>query len=614
MRGWRCGLPVLVLTAAVRAQDVQLAGTVHDDAGAPVAGATVAFEALPVLARPTPGARGRYTLAQAAQRTRTSLPKTRTDRSGTWRIVLSPQQAALTDGSGVELALRVTAEGCGTWLRGIGTRIAAANGIDAVLPRARGDGARLRVRIEPAVQGYALVERVYRARGDASLWLPTIVELGADGAFTFDEPPRVPGETPATLPTARAEGYRVTIFAAGCERWQRTLAEGAHTIPLEVSADPPRRVLAQRGEPAATPITASYRVAGTEVTLSFGDPRVPLLGGELPTRVRSASGPVLVDAWDPDAALFVDAAAEPAPAPAAGSTPVAAGATATFAVADREGQGLFGAVIWLEDSGARTMSLDPPPFAITDALGRARLTGLPTGVFRALVRHATGGELEVLVDSSSTTPIEVELAPTPAPPEPEAPRATTASILLDLDASKAEGSQRVEVGVQYAPGRVLMRSFPDHPGFVRIEGLPPGPMPIFARIADGPVHLLGAVLASADDRPAVRPFAAPAKTFVVKVRAAEGVLEPEVYLSLGDAAPRGRKPYTTALLPVTYDKETGEARLTLHTAGDVWVMVHGADGRGVDLLLPDVPGEPLPVTLPPPPPAPASDAEKKRDG
>lgn len=604
-------LGALALASALAAQEVELAGTVHDEAGAPIAGATVAFQALPVTARPTPGTRGRYPLAQAAQRAKSSLPKTRTDRSGNWRILLSPQQAALTDGSGVELALRVTADGCGDWLRGVGTRIAAANGIDAVLPRARPDAPRLRGRVEPAgTRGYALVERVYRARDDASLWLRELVAIDANGAFALDVPARVPGELQATRPSARAEGYRVTIFGAGCEPWQRTLAEGEHAIRLQPSADPPRRVLADRGEPARTPLTVTYQIQGTEVTLELQEARVPLLGGEVPTRVRSASGPVLVDAWDPDAALFVDAAldarAKPAPAAGAATTkPDEPSRTATFTVTDRTDSPLFGAVIWLEDSAARSMSLDPPPFAITDSLGRAQLAGLPAGVFRALVRHATAGEQEVLVDASAAAPIAVTLTPTATPEVVAEPAVSApASVLFDVGAAAEGERERVEIGVVYSPGRLLVRSFDDHPRLIRVEGLLAGPLPVFARVGAGPLHLLGAVLASDEPRPAVQPMAALEKTFVVEVRTHDDKFEPEVYLSLGEGAPRGRRPYTAAFLPLTYDKEKGEARATLHCAGDVWVRVHGADGRAADLLLPDAPGGPLRVVLPAPAPPP----------
>lgn len=607
----RAILGVLALAGALAAQDVELAGTVHDDAGAPIAGATVAFQALPVTARPTPGTRGRYALAQAAQRAKSSLPKTRTDRSGHWRILLSPQQAALTEGSGVELALRITADGCGDWLRAVGTRIAAANGIDAVLPRARPDAPRLRVRVEPAgTRGYALVERVYRARDDASLWLRELVALDAGGGFSLDAPARVPGELQATRPSARAEGYRVTIFGAGCAPWQRTLTEGEHAIRLQPSEDPPRRVLADRGEPARTPLTVTYKIQGTEVTLEFPEAKVPLLGGEVPTRVRSASGPVLVDAWDPDAALFVDrtldAGTSPTPPTGDAATRLDEGGRgATFTITDRTDSPLFGAVIWLEDSAARSMSLDPPPFAVTDSLGRARLAGLPAGVFRALVRHATAGEQEVLVDASASAPIAVTLTPTPTPETLAEPAVSaSASVLFDVGPAAEGEPERVEIGVVYSPGRLLVRGFEDHPRLIRVEGLLAGPLPVFARVGAGPLHLLGAVLASDEPRPAVQPLLAPEKTFVVEVRTHDDKFEPEIYLSLGEGAPRGRKPYTAAFLPLAYDKEKGEARATLHCAGDVWVRVHGADGRATDLLLPDAPSGPLRVVLPAPTPSP----------
>ena len=88
-------LAMVLLAATVRAQDQEVAGRVIDDRGQAVAGAEVTFLPLPVEARPRVGGKGRYQVAQAAHRASTKLPRTRTDRDGAFRCMLSPQLAAL---------------------------------------------------------------------------------------------------------------------------------------------------------------------------------------------------------------------------------------------------------------------------------------------------------------------------------------------------------------------------------------------------------------------------------------------------------------------------------------------------------------------------------------
>jgi hypothetical protein len=616
-------LAVCCADAVATAQDQEVRGRVLDDRGQPVAGAEVTFVPLPVDARPRTRSKGRYQLAQAAHRAATKLPRTRTDRDGVFLCMVSPQLAALGAGSGVEIALRVSAPGHLLWMRAIGERIEGAQGLVTTLPRATPGGApRLRVRVATGIdgvyRGYALIERAYRARPDRSVWLRHLAPISGTGEVNYDEPCRVPGEVSASLPTARAEGYRVTLFVAGLDRWQRTLTEGEHEVRPERSDFAPRRVLAERGAPAPAPITATWVIAGEEVTLSLAEPLVPLLGGEVPVRVTSPSGPVAIDAWDPDVPLFIDkegqghgkeVMSEAAPKPAEATR------TGEVVISDRRKQPLFGAAVWVEDMAARVMLPSGKPFAVSDPLGVAKLSGLPPGLHRILVRHASAGEREVLFDTAVPGPLQVVLQ---APPPVNAPSAQEqhGALLLEC-ACDPDAEGELDIGVMQPGSRMLRRSFADKPARVRLEGLTPGPATVWARVGAGPVHVLGGVLAMATEEPALHPFRAARKTFTLDVRTHEGQPAPEVHMSLGENSPKGRKALTAELLPLQRDAASGRLILELRLLGDVWVVVHGAQGERRDLLLQSEGGaELLEVRLPKPPPVPEEkvEGEGKKDG
>ena len=601
------------LAAAAAAQDVEVAGTVTDASGQPIAGAEVTFLPLPVAARPRTGSKGRYQIAQAAHRAATRLPRTRTARDGTFRCLVSPQVAALAAGSGVELAMQVQAPGYHTWMRAIGDRLEGASGSVVVLTPARAGRLRVRVAtpVEGGCRGFAVIERAFRARHDRTVSLRTVLPLDEHGAVAFDEPARVPGEIEAALPTARAEGYRVTLYVLGLDRWQGMLTEGKHELHVERSAFPPRRVLAERGEPAKTPIDATFELHGEEVTLRLDTPAVPLLGDEPPVRVHSASGPVTVDAWDPDQPLFVEPPPEEA-APVAGA-PTRVEREVRLVVRDRAGEALLGAAVWVEDSAARTMDAGRT-FAVTGPTGTARLSGLPPGMHWLLVRHPTAGEREVLCDTARESLLEVELRDSPAAPARANLVPQAGTVLVDLEAART--AETVEVGIVQAGGRILRRVFSDGTRRVRLEGLPPGPVTVWARVDGGPAHVVAGVLATGEERPAVEPLRAPARTFVLDVRQADGGPARDVALSLGDTAPKGRKPLTAALLPLT--PEGDRLKLALHLSGDAWVVVHGPAGEQRDVLLRDEGGPPVvEVTLPPPPPPPPAEgggAQEQKGG
>src|SRR5690606_20893912 len=176
------------LAAAAAAQDVEVAGTVTDASGQPIAGAEVTFLPLPVAARPRTGSKGRYQIAQAAHRAATRLPRTRTARDGTFRCLVSPQVAALAAGSGVELAMQVQAPGYHTWMRAIGDRLEGASGSVVVLTPARAGRLRVRVAtpVEGGCRGFAVIERAFRARPDRTVSLRTVLPLDEHGAVAFD--------------------------------------------------------------------------------------------------------------------------------------------------------------------------------------------------------------------------------------------------------------------------------------------------------------------------------------------------------------------------------------------------------------------------------------------
>lgn len=606
----------LVLGGSASAQEMEVKGRVADTRGNPVAGADVTFLPLPAGARPRPGTKARYRIAQAAHRAAVRLPRTRTARDGTFRCLVSPSLAGLAAGSGVEMAMQVSAAGYRTWMRAIGDRLEGADGQIAVLPDATATGAplldvRVATGVDGPYRGYALIERAYRARPDRSIWLRELLPLDPLGRVVYHEPARVPGEVDAMLPTARPEGYRVTLWVAGLDPWQRTLAEGVHEVRPERSDFPARRVLAERGEPARLPIEATYEVAGEEVTLRLDEARVPLLGGEAPVRVQSGSGPVVVDAWDPDLALFVDGSAR---APVATTVTHAEPATtrqAQLVVLDRARQPLFGAAIWLEDAAAQSVLPEHAPWAVTDPQGNARLAGLPRGAHWALVRHPTAGEREVLLDTVQPGPVEVQLRDRAASEGRSAFTTAPGSILLDFE-HRAGPEEALEVGVVQVGQRMLRRGFDERPRLVRIEGLIPGPVTVWARLAEGPLHVSSSVLATAEPQPPVRPLHAPARTYTFDVRTHDGQTAAGAYVSLGEAAPRGREPFTARLLPVVRDEASGRFALTLHLLGDLWVVVHGTDGARRDVLLRGEGGPPtVEVRLPAAPPPPEKEGADK---
>jgi hypothetical protein len=584
----RAGLCVAWLTCgALAAQEAEIAGTVTDRSGAPIAGARIEFEALPLQApRSVPGQRGRYDLAQARQRADVPLPRTATDRTGRWRVLLTPAQAALGVAGATELEMRVHATGHTTWRRAIGTSLLAASEQRVALTPAPSEPLlRLRARLgtAPPSVGFAIVERSFRLRGSQAIWLQDVVPLAADGSAAFAEPPDVPGEPAPPTPRARAEGYRVTVLAADADPWRATLAPGTHDVALERSVYRRRRVLAERAEPAKLPVRATWRLAGRDLALDLPQPAVPLLGGEEPIRIDTGSGPVEIDAWDPDLPLFAarpDAGAQPAPADAQAPPP---GVDLEFAIRAR-GQPVYGAALWLENQGVERAGAGAQVFATSDARGGARLRGVPRGTFRFLVRHPRAGSRELLVDvRDGLAPQAVDLAPV-AEPEPDPPGQPGR---LRIALARAE-SMPLEVGILLADRTLVRRTLPDTPRVVRIEGLVPGPATIYLRAGDTAPLLLGGVLATAEDAPPLRADAAPLTRVELAVRGADGAPAAAITVGLGESG----EPTSATLFAPHPAGEPGRFVLELRGFGAPWLRVQDARGARADVELP-LRGEPV---------------------
>ena len=565
-------------------QETSLSGRVVDQAGHGVQGASVELAALPLLTASQPGVRGSYRVAMALQRERTTWPKTATDRSGSWRVLLTPAQAAMLAAAAVETELVVRKPGFACWRRSLGRAPLAHDGIEA---RLSPPGAGLTLHLvghKGAYLGYVLVERACRATGSRTIWLQDLLELPGDGHVRFPEPARVPGEVLADAPSVRPEAYRITLFAADLEPLVAFVGEGRHELRVTPREDPRRKILAERATPALPPVEASYRLAGREVSLRFDQPAVPLLGNEAPYRIHCASGPVPVDAWDPDTPLFVGKVE-------AESKPDAAEAAGPFAdlqlSVQRKELALPGVGVWIEDVAAKAMAADGGPFALTDATGKATLTRLPHGAYRVLLRHLTFGQREQLVTIPGAGPVEITLARPPAA-EP-APEPLAGSLLLDLGpapqpAAEAEG--RLEVGIVLPDGKLARRQIEDVGAPVRIDGLVPGPVTFYVRRGQAPPTFCGGVLVQGDQEPAfVLPKPAPRQLHFTVLDSAGQPLE-RIQLSLAETQGRSGRLASSDLFAPVATATKGRFVVPIAVHGSLWVRVHGAEGEMRDVLVP----------------------------
>jgi hypothetical protein len=572
---------ILMGCAAGAAQDIDITGRVVDGLGAPVAGARLVVQPLHLTAPPTPGRKGVYLLALQRHQDSARWPSGATDHEGTFRMLLSPSQRALAAAGGREVELVVRANGYATWRRAIGSDPRAAGAEPIVLkPSATSPGLQIRCDGPRPARGWVTIERPFRVRGQRTIWLRDLLPLQADGSCEFHEPPLVPGEIPAIAPTMREEGYRVTVYAAGCERLQKLLTAGSHA--LELPAGPPaRRVVVERAEPARAPLQVTWRIGGDELTLTLDEPAVPLLGGEMPLRIESASGPVAIDSWDPDLPLFVQKAPPAGEAPSRPPPPPRASDFA-LVVHDFQGQPAAGAGLWLEDAAVKQAGPDCVPFAVCDANGRATLRAVPHGTHWLWIRHPGLGERELPIGSGSQ---QVPLPPVRLRKLPQAEASESGlpgTLLLALDG----GDLGLEAGILGHDGRVHQRRFPATPRFLRLEGLVPGPTTFYLARGEQPSIVFGGVLATDLSAPPLRPLATPVVHWRLNVLDSEGQPARDVSLWFPETAegPRpARRPGASAFALQKLE-EPGTWRCSLALHGSVWLRVHGAQGESRDVL------------------------------
>lgn len=622
----------LVLATApsvLTAQHAELKGRVVEAGSqSPIAGARISFSTIAIPATPLPGVKSDYRSTQRLLLARSRLPATVTDRDGEWRILLSPKLAALTTSGLSRLMMTVEAPRHTTWQRCFdGDLRAAALGAAAelqALPETPPLQLKLRSlrRAAKPPRGCVVVERSFRIQRNRTVWIRDVVPIAKDGTCAFDRPVRIPGEPAAVSPVARAEAYRIEVLAAGFEPLITMLPPGEHDLTLEASAWKPRQILAARAQPASGPVRATYAVAGARggaFELEFDTSAVPLLGDIEPDAIRTGSGPVEVDAWDPDVPMFVaDVASSEGEAAAEDAEEPELSGVLAVAVVDARGQPVFGAGVWLERRALRRASTASELFGVSDARGIATLEHLPEGSFSVLVQHPDAGFAESLVDVVPGGAASIEKAKLNAAKvklRPHRRRSTTeaatttppGSILLDLGRAPAE-PQRVAVGM-FSGDDVVMREFDTHPGDVRLEGLPLAPTGYFVRFGEDPPLFVGDVLPGTAADPAQDPTDIAATTFRIDAQGPDGEAMPIQWLSLGDLPRRDRAPKTSELFTLAKDGAT--TLCTVHVRGVLWLRAFAEGMAPADVLLdPRAPrDEPISVTfaLKPPPP------EKKPD-
>lgn len=626
----------LAATAAV-AQHAELKGRVADArSNTPVAGAKVTFSAVSVPASPLPGVRSDYRSTQRLLLARSRLPSTVTDRDGEWRILLSPRLAALTTSGLSRLMMTIESPKHTTWQRCFDGDLRDAAAASPALLEAKPETPPLIVELlgpgrdARPPRGCVAIERSFRIQRNRTVWVRDVLPIESDGRCRFDRPVRIPGEPAATSPTARAEAYRVHVLAIGCEPVIRMLPPGQHRIRLDASPWRPRKILAARAQPATAPIRARYPVEGAQdgvVEIEFEDSAIPLLGDIEPDSITTGSGPVEVDAWDPDVPLFVvaaaanDASGEDSDAAAAADDEPELGGTLQVQVQDSAGAPVFGAGIWLERRALRRASTRSELFDVTNARGVATLERLPRGSFSVLALHPEAGFAEALVDvtppGTNATATVVRLGP--LPPRAGVDAAGTqagGTILLDLGSAAANDDGAIAVGI-FAGTKVVLRRFESHPGKVRLEGLPLAPTGYFVRPAEQPPRFVaGAIPGSATD-PAQTVLDVAASDFRLRAMGPDGKSIRIQALSLGDPPRRDKLPRTSELFTLEHDGDV--TKTTVHARGGLWLRAWAEGMQGADVLLdPSNAATDIPMTfeaIPPKPEAGEDGAQpNKKDG
>ncbi|MBK8978528.1 MAG: carboxypeptidase regulatory-like domain-containing protein [Planctomycetes bacterium] len=602
---WRRAAALLVpllTSASPRAQELQVTGRTIDLGGAPVARARVRVARLDIPPVPAVGRRGGYAIAAERALGARRLPLAASGRDGEWRMLLPPQLAAVLGAGILPLELRIEADGCATWRRSIGTDLFAVDGLAAALEPVRDDafveldlrGPRGRPR------GLVLIERPFRVSGRRTLWLRDWLDIPAAGPLRFEQPARVPGEVPAPVPTARPEAYRVSVWAEDCDLDTRFVGEGERAV---VALDPApwqaRSVLGPRGRPPEPPFAATWRVEGRELTLPLDAARIPLLGALPPVRATTGSGPVLLDAWDPDLALLVarpedlrDADPPHDEDPTTGPAAAAIGEL-SIVVEDPAGAPLQGALVLVEDRALKRVAGTAAGFGVTDQRGLARLTGLPVGPAFVLVCHPRHGEregrLELRAEHDGPLPrVRLRGADPDAqdgePPEPGRP----GTLLVEPARRDAEW---LELGVVQPSGDVAVRRVDGAPARIRVDGLVPGPTTLYLQHPDGSGTVWGERLATTDPTARVRATDVPERSALLLLRTQGGEVPTACTIALDD------KGLGAALFRVEATDAPGAFVVRGRWTGAPWIRVLAGERSGRCALPADGGDAPVVVEL-----------------
>ncbi len=607
----RLALLALALAGAPAiAQDVvELGGRVVGADGTPLPRARVEIRWLEVPESVGSGRRGRYRLAERAALAASRPPRTITDDDGRWRLMIPPQQAAWLTVGLATLGLSVTADGHEPWLRAVAdvralpdtARLIATPPGDPLVVRLHGS--------TPPWRGFAVVARSFRVSPTRTIWLRERVELDPSGELRFGAPPTVAGEVPPDGPTARVDGYRLTVWALDRDVVQLDLAPGEHTVEVPPAPWRPRPVLGERAAAVPTPIEATWRIEDQSLKLNLDTARVPLLGGEPPVAARCPAGAIEIDAWDPDQPLFlVHAADRDEPDDQAAAATVTAEASLAIDVVDASGAAVIGAGVLVEDLAAE--SATGAPFASTDARGHAVLRGLPRGDWRVLVHRSGIGEREALLAAHPGGGESVRVQLAALPPVPATPTGLPGAVRIALPGAPSEVGF-TEVGTLAPDGRLVRRRFPGHPGMVLLEGLVQGPVTVYARRDDRPPVIWASHLAGTRDDPPMAFDAVPARTFVLVVRDSSGAaVAGDLLVSLPEKPGRFRQSAeTTDLFHATpVPGEAGRYTLEARLDGAAWLRIVGPGGGAADIALPGEGSGLVEVALAAPPPPPDDNA------
>lgn len=568
------------LASGICAQQTELSGRVIDSQGRAVADAEITFSLLAAVELRGSGVRGAYGLAQRRHIQSLGSIVSASDETGRWQRQLTATEAAILTVAGNSYRMEVRARGFMLWSRAIAGDLRGDLTKLAQLERGQ-RGATLEVVLEGGerpYQGYALIERQFRIHAGGSIWLPSLEPLTQRGAFRFDQPPRIPGEILAPSPTARAEVYRVSIYAVGLQPIVRTLPVGSWRLPMLPSPAALRPVLDPDGKPATTPIRATYILGGQEVEVKFSRSHVALLGDRPPTRVGNSLGEARVSVWNPLQAIHLGAprsrnSEQPRPDPTL--------TRLTLRVVDRRGRPASGCGIWLEDDSVRKAKSTAEVFAVTDSLGTASLENLPRGIHRVLLRHPSAGwrELQLRLETGQEQAVLSLLPPIAlGRQKPGLP----GTLLLDMG---ERGGMFTELGFITTERRLVRTNFADRPRWIRLEGLPMGAISLYVRSENEPAVLVAGVLSGTFNNPPFKITEIKMRHLRLSIRDVEGHPLGNAAISFGEG-PTSSLPYTSGLITLQKGKRAGDYFFEAPIHGSPLMRIHDRDGGYQDVVIP----------------------------